>query len=77
MVNNPPGYYAATERAAIVIPYGDVETLLKAALRYQAKYVILESNHPQPLDPLYENPEDQIGLNYLATYEDAHIFEIE
>ena len=77
MVNNPPGYYAATERAAIVIPYGDVETLLKAAHRYQAKYVILEANHPQPLDSLYKNPGDHIGLNYLATFEDAHIFEIE
>ncbi|MFQ5616570.1 MAG: hypothetical protein ACE5GO_08940, partial [Anaerolineales bacterium] len=42
MVNNPPGYFLASERPAIVIPYGDLATVLRAAKTYQARYLLLE-----------------------------------
>ncbi len=41
---NPPAYYAMTGRSAIVIPDGDFLTLLTAARRFEAGYVILEED---------------------------------
>ena len=34
MVRNPPGYYLMTGRSAIVIPYGDENSLLDAARQF-------------------------------------------
>jgi hypothetical protein len=76
MVNNPPGYFVATGRPAIVVPDGDIHSTLAAAQRYQAHYLLLESNHPKGLDNLYQNPGDLPGLDYLYTLEDTHIFKL-
>jgi hypothetical protein len=65
MVNNPPGYYLASGRQAIVIPNGDPKTLLAAAERYRACYVLLEKNHPRPLNHLYNNPRNVDGFQLL------------
>ncbi len=77
MVNNPPGYSLVSERPAIVIPNGDVNTLLAAAQEYHAKYLILEANHPQPLDELYDSPHSQGKLRYLQSQDGTHFFRIE
>jgi len=53
MVNNPPCFYVQTGMEAIPIPDGDAETLLSAADRSGAQYVILDSNVPDGLLPLY------------------------
>ena len=42
MVRNPPAYFVMTGRQAIVVPYGDVKTLLAASRKYNASYIILE-----------------------------------
>jgi hypothetical protein len=76
-VNNPAGYYAATARPAIVIPDGTVDTLLAAARRYEARYVLLETNHPAGLEELYERPADRPGLHFLKTIDGTHIFVVE
>lgn len=76
MVNNPPGYYLATREPSIAIPDGGVSTLLAAGRKYGARYVLLESNHPDGLDGLYNDPKDRPGLNYLKSSDDAHLFEI-
>jgi hypothetical protein len=76
MVNNSPGYFATTERPSIVIPDGDVDTLLMVADRYQADYLVLEIHHPKGLDQLYKEPVDQPGLRHLWSDGDIHIFEI-
>ena len=39
MVKNPPGYFAANRRPALVIPDGGVEARLAAAKRYHAGYI--------------------------------------
>jgi hypothetical protein len=77
MVNNPPGYTAATGRAAIVIPDGDENMLMDVAKRYQAAYIILEPNHPQPLDQFYNSPGDRTGLIFFGTYLQAQIYKVE
>jgi hypothetical protein len=77
MVGNPPGYYIATRRSAIVIPEGGINTLLEAAKAYHPRFVILEKDHPQGLNQLYVNPGDNPGLIYLTTYDDTHIYLVE
>jgi hypothetical protein len=77
LVNNPPGYAHVSGRPAIVIPNGDVGTLKLVIERYQPSYVLLGFNHPQGLDGLYEYPENQVGLTYLETVADTHIFIID
>jgi hypothetical protein len=76
MVNNPPGYFVATSHSAITVPDGDIQTTLAAAQRYQAHYLVLESNHPQGLNDLYQNPVDLPGLDYLYSLGDTHIFKL-
>jgi hypothetical protein len=76
MVNNPPGYFLASGRPAIVIPNGDKAVLLSAARHYAVRYVILDENVPVKLRILYENPSNGIGLVYLGGLEGFQIFEV-
>lgn len=77
MVNNPPGYYLASNRRCIVIPDGGIEQVLQVARRYNAHYLILEANHPAGLENLYKIPGEQTGFEYLFSYDGAHIFYVE
>jgi hypothetical protein len=74
LVTNPPGYALVSGRPAIVIPNGDIEVLKKAIERYQPRYVLLGFNHPQGLDSLYEQPENQSDLFYIESVVGTHIF---
>ena len=76
MVNNPPGYYLATGEPSVAIPNGGVETLLAAARRYNARYVLLEANHPEGLNDLYNQAKDCPGLHYMTSNGDAILYEI-
>jgi hypothetical protein len=76
LVNNPPGYHLVSGQPAIVIPMGDVNTLLDVARRYDAHFLVLEPNHPAPLNALYENPEGTEDLEYLMTIDEAHLFRV-
>ena len=69
-VNNPPGFSLASGLEAVVIPNGPPETLRQVALRYQVKWIVLESNHPSELDGLYSNPESLPWLRLAATLTD-------
>jgi hypothetical protein len=78
MVNNPPGYYAATGRAAVVIPDEDFDELLKAARQFDAAYIILEEDHVVGLNALYCDPQKgHQGVIYLETVADTHLFAVE
>jgi len=75
MINNPAGLYAATGRSAIVTPDGGPDTAWLAAQRYGASVLVLEADHVDGLDALYENPGDVPGLRYLSAVGDAYLFE--
>jgi hypothetical protein len=77
MVNNPPGYYLASGRQAIVIPDGGPKTLLAAAKRYRARYVVLEKNHPLGLEQVYNKPRSISALRLLWSDDMTHIFLVE
>lgn len=74
MVNNPPGYFIASGRPAIVIPDGDETMALAVARRYAARYLILEQNHVLGLHGLYNAPGDRPSLEYLGGVDTVHIF---
>ena len=76
MVNNPPGYFLASGRPALAIPDGDESTLLAAAEHYGGNYILLEANHPQGLDDLYQHPGDRVGLRYLTSFAGVHYFAV-
>ena len=77
MVNNPPGYYVAGRRAAIVIPFGDLETVQTVAERYSAVFLVLEKNSTPQLKELFTSPHSLPGLTYLEEVDGAQIFQFE
>jgi hypothetical protein len=77
LVNNAPGYYAATLRPSISIPYGDLESTFNAASRYQARYLILEFDQIEGGSDLYSQPGDRQGLRYLGTVSESRIYLLE
>ena len=75
MVANPPGFYLASGNPAIAVPDGDVNTLLTAARRYNAHYLVLEAaSVPANILPVYNNPQGQADLIYLGEVGNARIF---
>jgi hypothetical protein len=77
MVANPPGFYLASGNPAIAIPNGNLDTLLEVTHKYQAEYVILERGSvPSGLISVYDQPEGQIGMDYLGELDGAQIYAI-
>jgi hypothetical protein len=76
MVRNPPGYFLVTGRSAVVVPYGDSTSMLAAAARYQAKYVILESEGAAgPIKAVYDDTRNP-RLAYLGQLNGTRIFQV-
>ena len=77
MVNNPPGFFITTGRPAVVIPNGDVDTILAAARKYKVQYLILEKNTVKGLLALYQSPVDLPGLKFIESVGQAHLFQVQ
>lgn len=75
MVNNPPAYTNATNRPAVVIPYGNLVTLNEVASKYNVTYLIIDQNHIQNFEMLYKIPQDYDNLIYLGSIKDYRVFE--
>jgi hypothetical protein len=75
MVNNPPGFYLASGRSAVVIPFGDEQMLKEAASRYGVRYLVLEVNNSGHLSRLYLSPASYPGFRYLTSVGQARIYE--
>ena len=75
MVNNPPGYYLATGRSSVVIPYGDETMLFGAAKKYKIQYLVLDQNNGGHLPRLYLEPGSYPGIQYLASVGDMRLYE--
>jgi hypothetical protein len=76
MVNNPPGFWLASGRPAVVVPYGDEGTLLAAARAYGIDYLILERNNPAPLGELYHERVSPAALEFLGWVEHTRLYRI-
>lgn len=71
MVVDPPAFYNASHRRAIVIPTDSVEAIFDAARRYNARFLILQFDHPKPLNALYRTRVTIPGLNRVAEFPDG------
>ena len=76
LVNNAPGYWLASQRNAVVIPWGGVEMLLAAAERYDVRYLVLENHNPPMLGDLYRGNEHPPELEYLSAVGTTQIYRI-
>lgn len=76
LVNDPPGYWLASRRPAIVIPYGDDQMLLAAAKKYGINYLVLEITNPPQLSDLYHNRANPPELEYLASVGKTRLYRI-
>ncbi|MBI3167971.1 MAG: hypothetical protein HYZ22_05800 [Chloroflexi bacterium] len=75
MVLSSPGYYMMTGRPAFVQPYGDVNTLLEVADRYNIRYYAFEAQgRLKPIADLYDNPQNYPQFEYLGEVDDTRIF---
>lgn len=76
LVNDPPGFFLASSRPCISIPYGNLETLQSVARRYNARYLLLEFNQLQGQVDLYDHPADHPGVIYLGTESGVRIYQV-
>lgn len=54
LTGDPAAFRYYSGRECLVVPNGDIETLLRVADRYGVHYVILDENAPLPLRPIYD-----------------------
>jgi hypothetical protein len=72
MVGNPPAFWYHTGHPAVVVPNGDVDTLLAVADRYGVDYVVLDPNRPEGLAEL-DASEGIAGLALVATFDGGQV----
>jgi hypothetical protein len=66
IVRNPPGYFIASGRSSVSLPFGDESTILAVAEKFGARYLILENGGTfDAIQDLYDNPEEQSFI-YLS-----------
>ena len=68
MVGNPPGFWYHAHRPAVVVPDGDVETLLMVTDRYGVSYVVLDQNRPASLTEFYIGATSHPRLQLVAVW---------
>ena len=66
LINNPPRYYLVSGKNAVVIPDGDLDTLMEVAHLFNAKYLILEKAHVSGLEFIYNDSAASEALTYLG-----------
>jgi hypothetical protein len=75
MSNNPPGLWMATGHPGVPPVNGDVSDLLNAADTFGVTYILLDTNIPSGLLPLYQNGGDE-RLTLIKTMDDWKLFEV-
>jgi hypothetical protein len=73
MVDNPPGFTYHTRIPSVVVPNGDVDTLLDVCERYGVDYLVLDSNRPVPLKTLYEGMVLSPHLVPAESFKEGHV----
>jgi hypothetical protein len=78
IVRNPPGYFLASGRPSISLPFGDESTILAVSDKFDARYLVLEKGGTfDAIQDLYENPEGNPSFIYLGEVDGARIYRIE
>ena len=78
IVRNPPGYFIASNRSSVALPFGDESTILAVADKFNAKYLVLEKNGTfDAIQDLYDKPNDNPSFIYLGEVDGARLYRIE
>jgi hypothetical protein len=78
IVRNPPGYFIASERPAIALPFGDEATILAVAEKFGARYLVLEKGGTfESIQDLYDDPSSHPAFIYLGEVNEAKLYRIE
>jgi hypothetical protein len=77
IVRNPPGYFIASGRSCISLPFGDESTILAVAKKYNARYLIIEKDGTfDAIQDLYDNPQGSPSFVYLGEINEAKLYRI-
>jgi hypothetical protein len=78
IVRNPPGYFIASGRPSISLPFGDESTILAVAERYGARYLVLEKDGTfDSIQDLYDDPQNNPSFVYIGEVDEAKLYRIE
>ncbi len=78
IVRNPPGYFIASNRPSVALPFGDESTILEVAEKFDARYLVLEKGGTfDSIQDLYEEPQSNSAFVYLGEVNEAKLYRIE
>jgi hypothetical protein len=78
IVRNPPGYFIASGRPAISLPFGDESTITAVAERYKARYLVIEKDGTfDAIQDLYDEPQSNPLFVYLGEINEAKLYRID
>jgi hypothetical protein len=78
IVRNPPGYFIASGRPSISLPFGDESTILAVAKRYNARYLVIEKDGTfDAIQDLYDDPHGNSSFIYLGEINEAKLYRID
>ena len=77
MVGDPPSFWYFTRRPCVVVPNGDVETVLAVARRYRVTYLLLDENRPIPLARFYAGAERDMRLTPAVRIGAAIVYRVQ
>ncbi|WP_420628346.1 glycosyltransferase family 39 protein [Candidatus Leptofilum sp.] len=76
MAGNAPGVYYHTGLPALSIPNEPIAIVQEAATRYGVTHLLLDVDHPQPLDELYVQQTSQPGFTLLFVRDGYQLYEL-
>lgn len=76
MAGNAPGVYYHTKRPSLSVPNEPVDVLLQAAADYGVTHLLLDADHPVPLDALYAGDIDPPQLDLIAEIDGRKLYVI-
>ena len=78
IVRNPPGYFLASGRQAVSLPFGDESTILAVAEKFGAGYLVLEEGGTfESIEDLYNEPDANPSFVYFGEVDGARLYRIE
>ena len=78
IVRNPPGYFIASGRSSVALPFGDESTILSVAKKFNARYLVLEKGGTFPtIQDLYDKPQSNPSFVYIGEIDEAKLYRIE
>lgn len=78
IVRNPPGYFIASHRSSVALPFGDESTILAVAEKYEARYLVIEKGGTfETIQDLYSEPHSNPSFTFLGEVNEAKLYRIE